>query len=89
MLSQFRSAKIEYIMREQNAHGHLLSKLASTKKKNRHLIIQQTIVVPRVTPKTECMSILEDQTWMTPLTQYLNKVTREIEQEEAIWQKNA
>ena len=70
--SAFEQVCIQHIPRSENVKADILSKLASTKLKNRHRsLLQQTLPAPSIT--STCHNLTQDQAdnWTTPYIQYL------------------
>jgi len=78
--SAFEQVRVEHIPRTDNVRADILSKLASTKLKNRHRsLLQQTLSTPSITHTCQNLTHTpannvtpsQSQNWTTPYIQYL------------------
>jgi len=78
--SAFEQVRVEHIPRTDNVKADILSKLASTKLKNRHRsLLQQTLSTPSIThtcqnlihTPTNNVTPFQSQNWTTPYIQYV------------------
>jgi len=70
--STFNQVRIQHIPRSENIRADILSKLASTKLKNRHRsLLQQMLFAPSITNTCHNLTQHQADNWTTPYTQYL------------------
>ncbi|GAU32517.1 hypothetical protein TSUD_317240 [Trifolium subterraneum] len=86
-ITKFDSAEIQHVPREHNKRANILSKLASTKRKNGNKsVIQEILSHPRIQKPTRVLDINvigDANYWMTPVYNYLAHGTLPSDENEA------
>jgi len=73
LMSKLKNVHIEHIQREHDVRADMLSRLATTKKKGLQRSVIYVILRNPTVSTDECMAIVEKETWMIPIRQFLEK----------------
>jgi len=89
LIARFKKVTVEHIHREDNTRADALSRLATTKKKSHHKFVVQIHLKNPSVGEAECLAVIEVDTWMNPIIQYLELGTCKPEVEKTMRQQSA
>jgi len=88
-MAWFQRATLEHIRQQENKCVDTLPRLSTTKKKIHHRSVMQVWMRQPSVAKAECLAVTNEknETWMTPIIQYLEHDTCKSEEEKAMKQQ--
>jgi len=87
LITRFKKVMVEHICREDNTRVDALSRLARTKKKSHHRSLVQIYLKHSNVGEVECLVIIEVETWMNMIIQYLQLGICKPEEEKTMRQQ--
>jgi len=85
----FKKVMVEHIRQAEKTRADAFSRLATTNKKSHHRSVVQIHFTNPSVGEAECLTVIEADTWMTPIIQYLELDTCKPEEEKTMRQQCA